>query len=390
VSISSLNTYLYFVCQALAASTSGILVTESAMAGAELAGDPMLATLPVALQHLATLCANLPASQLMARVGRRAGFTLGAIFGMVGSAVATLALVRGSFALLCAGCTLVGGYLGFTSFYRFAAAEGAAAGARERALAWVMSAGVLAAFLGPWLARSTVHAWSARFAGSYALLFSLALVAALVLQLLRSPPEGSAPPARPPDRDVAGPTYRTAIAVGMVATAAMVFVMTATPLAMTACHHGFAETTYVIQWHVVAMYAPSFFTGRLVARFGASRIMVVGLLLCALSAAANMSGTSVAFFQLGLFLLGLGWNFAYVGMSATLAAAPPERRAGVQGLGELLVSVAVAAASLLAGIAQHGAGWQAVNLFILPPVALVTLAVQLGERRHEGGSDRRR
>jgi MFS family permease len=373
----SANLWLYFACQALVASSSSLLVAESAIVGARLAGDPRLATLPVALQQLATLLTTFPASHLMARVGRRAGFSLGAVLGMAGGAVATLAILRGSFALFCAGTSLVGGYVGFATFYRFAAAESVAPELRGRALGWVMSAGVLAAFLGPWLARMTVDVWSTAFAGSYALLSGMALLALLFLQLLRAPAaQGAAAPGPAPDRTLSGRgSTAIAVAAGMVASAVMVYVMTATPLAMASCHHGFDRTAEVIQWHVLAMFAPSFVTGRLVTRFGAWQVVLAGLLLCAAAALVNASGTSVAHFQAGLVALGLGWNLAFIGVTTMLSHAPPEKRATLQGLNDLLVFSAIAVASLLAGVVEHIGGWRAVNLSVLPPVGAAALGI---------------
>ncbi len=371
----SRDTWLYFACQALVSTSNGLLVAASALVGASLAGDPRLATMPVALQHVATLLTAYPASHLMAAIGRRSGFSLGALAGMAGAALATAAVMRGSFALFCAGSFLVGCYLGFANFYRFAAVESAAPERRERALGWVMSSGVLAAFIGPWLASATRGAWSIEFAATYAALFIVAVLALLLLQLLRAPARVGALPDPPGRARTAPASFAVAVAAGMVSNAAMVFVMTATPLAMSACHHAFDHTATVIQWHVVAMYAPSILTGRLVARLGAPRVVIAGLLLCAMAALVNASGTSVAHFCAGLVLLGLGWNLAFIGVTAMLAQAAPDRRATVQGLGDLMMFSAVALASLLAGVIQHVGGWPAVNLAILPPLALVALVI---------------
>ena len=369
---SSRDTWLYFACQALVSTSNGLLVAASAIVGASLAHDPRLATVPVALQHLATLLTAYPASHLMAAIGRRAGFSLGALAGAAGAALATAAVLRGSFALFSAGSFLIGCYLGFANFYRFAAVESAAPERRERALGWVMTSGVLAAFIGPWLAKVTRGAWSIEFAATYGALLGVTVVALLLLQLLRAPAIIVEPPL--PRRTSSG-SFAVAVAAGMVANAAMVFVMTATPLAMSACHHGFHHTATVIQWHVVAMYAPSILTGRLVGRWGAPPVVIAGLLLCALAAITNASGTSVAHFCAGLVLLGLGWNLAFIGVTAMLSQAAPDRRATVQGLGDLLMFSAVALASLFAGVVQHVGGWPAVNLAILPPLALVVLVI---------------
>ncbi|HYO55261.1 MFS transporter [Archangium sp.] len=378
MSRSFLNLLLYFVCQALAASSTSVLVAESALVGAMLTHDPRLATLPVALQQLATLLTTYPASHLMARVGRRAGFSLGALFGLLGGAVTTLAILRGSFALFCGGSFLVGGYSGFATFYRFAAAESAEPEKREHALGWVMSAGVLAAVLGPWLARRTKEAWSTPFAASYALLFGMALLALLCLQLLRVPaPQAASTRGGASVREIARrPSFLIAAAAAMVAGAGMNFVMTATPLAMAKGHHSFDHTAFVIQWHVLAMFAPSFVTGRLISRFGAPQMVLAGLLVSTLCVVVNVSGTSVAHFWTGQFLLGLGWNFAFLGATALLARAhAPQERATAQGLNDCLVFSSIAISSLLAGVVEHAVGWRAVNLAILLPVGAVALAI---------------
>ncbi|HET7506567.1 MAG TPA: MFS transporter [Kofleriaceae bacterium] len=379
MSSSSRGVAVYFACQALAASTTTLLVTVSGLVGAMLVADARLATLPAALQGLATLLTTYPASQLMARAGRRAGFSLGALLGCAGAAAATLGIVRGSFVVYCAGTTLIGGHAGFATFYRFAAAESAAPGRRDRAVGWVMSAGVLAALLGPWLAGRTRDLGSSAFAGSFVLVLAMAAAALVVLQLLGAPAVVPVAAARRASlRDVAGaPAFLAVVAAAMVSGAVMVFVMTATPLAMTGCHHAFDRTAHVIQWHVVAMFAPSLVTGRLVARYGAPPVLLAGLGLCAVAAVVNASGTTVAHFQIGLFVLGLGWNLAFIAATTALARVAVDERATAQGLNDLLVFSAQALASLLAGVVEHTLGWRAVNLGVLPLVAAAGIAIWL-------------
>jgi MFS family permease len=378
----SRNVALYFACQALSASGASLLAATSALVGAMLAPDVRLATLPAALLPLATFAATYPASHFMARVGRRAGFSLGAALGVLGGAAAMIGVLRGSFLLLCLGMALVGAQAGFATFYRFAAVESVPPERRERALGWVMSAGVVAAFVGPWLARRTKDLWSTAFAASFAALFVMAVLSVALLQLLRAPAVPAAPDGkRAALRDVARkPAFLTFAGAGMVAGAVMVFVMMATPLAMESCHHGFDHTAHVIQWHVLAMFAPSFLTGRLVARFGASPIVLVGLALCASAAAVNASGTSLPHFQIGLVLLGLGWNFAFIGATTAVARVAPEERATAQGLNDLLVFSAASVASLLAGVVEHSAGWRALNLAVLPLIGIAALAIALRMR----------
>lgn len=374
---SSRSVGIYFACHALLATATMLLVVESPLVGAALASDPRLATLPAALQQVTTLAATYPASQLMARVGRRSGFSIGAVLGVLGGVVTAIAVLRESLSLFCAGTALVGAYVAFAPFYRFAAAESAGPDRRERALSWILSAGVLAALLGPWLARRTVDLWTTPFVGSFALLSAMALMALLALQFLQpQPPVAEPERRRVPLRAIASRrSFRVPAGAMIVASAVMVFMMTATPLAMASCHHGFDHTARVIQWHVVAMYAPSLVTGRLVTRFGASQITLAGLSLCAVAALVNASGTSVPVFHVGLLLLGLGWNLAYIGGTTLVSRGAPEERATVQGLTDLLVISAVSFASLLAGLVQQTAGWLFVNVVALPPLVLIGLAI---------------
>jgi MFS family permease len=377
------NVWLYFVCQALVASSTSLLVAVSAIVGASLAPDARLATLPAATQQLATFLVTYPASQLMARRGRRAGFSLGAVLGVLGGAIATLAILRGSFAGFCIGTALLGGHAGFATFYRFAAAESAPAERRERALGVVMSAGVVAAVGGPWLANHTRDLgapFAGAFAASFAALLAMALVALVALQFLAPSDAPVARPAGGLHHVTRRPAFLSFTAAAMVSGAAMVFVMTATPLAMAGCHHGFAATSNVIQWHIVAMFAPSFVTGRLAARLGARPVIGAGLVLCAAAALINASGTSVLHFQVGLVALGLGWNLAFIGVSVTLARVAAEDRAAAQGLNDVLVFSAVALASLLSGVIEHVAGWRALNLGVLPFLAAAMLGLGLRRR----------
>ena len=386
----SRNVFVYFACQALAASSASLLAATSAIVGAMLAPDPRLATVPAAVQQLATFVTTYPASHVMARVGRRAGFSLGAGLGAAGGAAATLGVLEHSFAVFCVGTALRGGQAGFATFYRFAAVESVPAARRERALGWVMSAGVLAAFLGPWLARRAGHVGSTAFAGAFVALVAMAVLAVALLQLLdaTAAPVASDRP-RAALRDIARkPAFLVFAVAGMVTGATMVFVMVVTPLAMAGCHHDFDHTAAVIQWHVLAMFAPSFVTGRLVARFGARQIVLAGVLLCASAAVVNASGTSVLHFQLALVLLGLGWNLAFIGATTAVAQVAPEERAAAQGLNDVLVFSAVAIASFGAGVVEYAAGWRVLNLAVLPALGGVGLALVRRMRRRATTGDR--
>jgi MFS family permease len=374
------NVWLLSLCQALMNSGNSLLIATSALVGYQLAADPSLATLPLALQFLATMLTSIPASMLMKHVGRRNGFLVGTALGLAGAGLAAWAIVHADFAWFCAGAALFGAFNGFGSYYRFAAADVATDDYRPTAISYVMAGGVIAAFVGPNLANWTSD-WlaSAQFAGSYLALVGI-YAGSLVAQLFLDIPPPSAHEAHDsgrPLREIAAQgTFAVAVLAAALGYGIMALVMTATPLAMHAHAHPFHDTTFVIEWHILGMYAPSFITGHLIRRLGVLNIMLAGAVLNALCVAVNLAGTGLTHFWAGLVLLGVGWNFLFVGGTTLLTETYRiEEKAKTQALNDFLVFTAVTAASLSAGALQHLFGWQVVNLGVLPLIVLVFASV---------------
>ncbi|HXH02153.1 MAG TPA: MFS transporter, partial [Candidatus Competibacteraceae bacterium] len=380
------NVLLLALCQALLMTGTSLLIASSALVGRMLTPLPALATLPLALQFLTTMLTAFPAALLMKRVGRRVGFMSGAVLGIAGAALCTAAILGGSFALFCLGAMLMGAFSGFGQFYRFAAVDVVAAEFRSRAISWVLAGGVLAAFLGPNLAAWARQWLAVPFAGSYAAVTAVTVLSLLTSGRLRIPAPGAEEAggvARPLVAIAAQPTFAVALLAGMVSYGAMNLVMTATPLAMADCGLPFDDTAFVIQWHVVAMFLPSFFTGHLIRRFGVLTVMAVGALLLAACVAVNFSGLTRMHFSVALMLLGMGWNFLYIGATTLLTETyAPAEKAKTQALNDCLVFGSVTLTALSAGALQQRFGWLAVNAGVLPAIALVLAAVLwLGWRR---------
>ncbi len=375
------------VCQALGMSCLALSITVTALVGSGLAPTPALATLPLALQFVATAATTIPASLLMGRYGRRAGFTLGSLFGIAGGVVSCLAVFQADFWLFCAGAALLGGFGTHIALYRFAAADVAGPAYRSRAISYVMIGGIVAAVLGPELAKWTKDLFApVTFAGGYAGIAVLAFGTLVLIQFAALPPPLSREArsqGRPLSEIVRQPTLIVAVLCAMVAYGAMNLVMVSTPLAMVACAHPFETAAFVIQWHVVGMYAPSFVTGHIIHRVGALPVIAVGGLLILGCALVNLTGVEVLQFWAALVLLGVGWNFMFVGGTTLLTETyRPEEQARVQAFNEFMVFGTTAVTALASGAVFSALGWQAVNLGILAPVALATgAALWLRHRR---------
>jgi predicted MFS family arabinose efflux permease len=368
------NVIVLAIGQALMLSAIVLAMTLAGIVGAMLAPDNGLATLPVAAMVLGTAMASIPASLLMRRIGRRGGFAVGAAIGVAGSALAALGIQAGSFSAFVVGHLLVGSYQGFANYYRFAAAEAAGPADAGRAISWVVAGGVVAAFAGPQIA-----VWGRDwmlphlFMGSYLAQGGLSVAALALLALLRlpAPRVAGGDPARPLGQIVRQPALRAAIVGAAVGYMVMIMAMTATPLAMLGCGFGTDDVRPVIQWHVFGMFAPSFFTGSLVARFGAPRVMQAGFVLLIGHVAIAVSGIEYLHFQSALILLGVGWNFAFVGGTALLTQTyRASEQTKVQALNEAIVFGLVALGSLGAGWLYDRFGWVALNLAALPPLLL--------------------
>jgi len=354
-----------------------VLVVTSALVGQMLAEDKALATLPFSLQFVGTMVASVPASMIMQRMGRRFGFTIGALIGILAGAVMTIAIYLGDFWLFALGNALVGVANGVAQLYRFAAAEAADDSFRAKAISLVLGGGVVAAIVGPELAKWSSHLLDPFiFAGCFVVVMALNALSALQLQMLRIPPltvEQRSTGGRPLLEIVRQPTYLIALFGAMAAFSVMIMVMTATPIAMVACGHSFNDAAFVIQWHALGMFAPSFVTGWLISRLGVLNVMLMGVLLFAGCITANLLGTEIMNFWVANFLLGIGWNFLFVGASAMLTETyRPAERAKAQAFNDFTVFGVVAIASLSAGMLHELVGWAAVNLGgVVPAVGIL-------------------
>jgi MFS family permease len=367
---------LLAACLALGMTVTTIIMTSAAVAGTIIAPRRSLATMPVALMFVGTMLTPLPLSWTMGRYGRRAGFMIGALFGIAGGTVATTAMLAGSFALLCAGMVLLGVAAASNAFYRFAAADAASPAFRPTAISWVMAGGIVAALLGPNLARWTKDLLAPiEFAGTFAVLPALQAATLLLLAFIDLPRPVKAEvsgPVRPLGELARQPAFVAAVAAAVAGYAVMNMVMTSTPLAVIDCGYGFSDAAFVLQWHVLGMYVPAFFTGSLIRRWGTHRIIAAGLALFMATVALGLAGQDLTFsFLPGLILLGVGWNFLYVGGTTLLTEThTAAEKAKVQGFNDFLVFTAVAMTALSSGGVHEAGGWQGVNL-----VALVLSAV---------------
>jgi MFS family permease len=364
------NVFLLSISQALLITCLSLMLTTSALVGRALAENKALATLPFGLLFLSQMLSTIPASLYMGRVGRRLGFMTSALFGLTGAIITTAAIFAGTFVLFCAGTILIGVFNGFGQYYRFAAAEVSSEEFRSRGISYVLAGGVLAAFVGPNLANWSKHALSIEFAGSFAsliLLYFLSLCIAALLRIQRPARIAQENSGRPIFAIAGQRSYLVAVVSAMVGYGVMNFIMIATPLAMQGYAHPFADTAFVIQWHVFGMFAPSFFTGHLIRRFGTANVMLVGILLVGLCIGVNVAGTSVKHFWTALLFLGLGWNFLFIGATTLLTETySSNEKSKAQALNDFMVFGTVTATSFSSGAVQHALGWQTVNLAVVP------------------------
>jgi MFS family permease len=365
--------------QSLAQTVSVVLVTASGVVGFSLAPDKSLATLPVAMSLVGTAITLIPASWFMQRHGRRAGFLLGAMLGCIGGMATAVALLQHNFWLFLVGTLVMGGYLAFGQYYRFAAADVASDAFRSRAISWVVAGGIVAAIAGPAIVRFTGDLAAPPFLATYLTLIALGILALLCITRLSLPPlkiEPEQGTARPLLEIIRQPVYLTALTGSTVGFAVMSTVMTATPLAMLMCGQTVADSTLVIQWHVLGMFLPSFFTGALIRRHGVLAVMSCGIALLAAHVVIALSGVEFLHFVSGLTLLGVGWNFLYVGGTTLLTEAyRPAERAKAQAAHDFLMFSVVSSGSFSAGALLNGWGWSAVNWTAVPLLFIAAAAV---------------
>ncbi|WP_432722890.1 MFS transporter [Jeongeupia wiesaeckerbachi] len=369
------------ICQGLYIAAISIDLTLTGLAGFTLASDKRLATLPFTIIIITAALTTLVAASLLKRIGRRWGFAIGSAVGALGGLTSALAMFQHDFALFCVGTACIGVFQAFAQYYSLAAADEVSGDAKARAISTVMTGGVLAALLGPLLAKNAQDWFVAvPFAGAYLLAALLGLVSlALIGLIYRDPPPSSAAnvsgPARPLSTIVAQPVFFAAIANNLIANAVMIGVMTATPLAMLACGYGVADGAGVIQWHMLGMFAPAFISGRLISRFGVMPVSLTGAAMIASCALLGQSSTSLPVFYVALMLLGVGWNFMYVAGTTLLAQSyRPSERAKTQGSSAFASSCAAALGSFIAAPWLQRYGWSSLNAAVLPLLLVPVLA----------------
>lgn len=372
--------------QAIVGSTAPIAIAMGGLAGFYLLGaDKSLATAPITGFNVGTALGALPAAALMRWAGRRYGFMCGTGVTALGGAIATIALFNGNFWLFALGLMFMGSGNSFVQQYRFAAADNAPAAFKPKAISWVLGGGVFAAVIGPQTVIFTRELFApVMFAGSFAAVIVLSAIGVLILSFLRLPKDSVATvldtnePARPLGQIVRQPRFAAALVCGVGTYTLMAFVMTGAPLAMVGCGFSPDEATLGISWHVMAMFAPSFFTGRLIARFGKEKIVATGLLLLIGCAIIALSGIALWQFWTALILLGVGWNFGFIGATAIVTECyRPSEKNKVQGFHDFILFGLVAFASLMSGQVYNAWGWDMLNWIVFPVtlICLVALAV---------------
>ncbi|HLE67717.1 MAG TPA: MFS transporter [Burkholderiales bacterium] len=389
------NVSLLAACQAMLFTNNSTLIAINALAGLALAPYPLLATLPVTCWVLGGALTTVPASLYMKRVGRQAGLTRGAAVGIVGALICAAAIWMQNFWLLCAGTLVWGTYNAFGQYYRFAAAEVASADFRATAISLVLAGGLVGGILGPTTSRFTVDLVGPKFMGAYLALIVFALVAMALLRFIQIPNPTAAEQASSGRsmREIARqPKYAVAVLSGAIGYGVMNLLMTSTPIAMGVCGHPYGDAAFVISSHVIGMFAPSFVTGGLIRRLGLLPVMFAGALLNVAAIATAVSGISVAHFWWSLVLLGVGWNFLYVGGTTMLTETyRPEERAKAQGVNDFAIFVMMAISSFTSGVIVTNAGWERLNLAALLPlvaviVSIAWLALQQRSRRMAPGT----
>jgi len=370
-------------CQALMMSSNTLVVVSSPLVGMALADDKALAALPLSIQLFMGMLMSAPAAFILERVGRKRGFMLATLLGMGGGIVTTLAIVQANFWLFVVGVGILGLFNGFGNYYRFAAADAVDVEHKSRAISYVMIGGVVAAIVGPNLANWThLVVESAPFSVSYGSILLLYILSFITLAFVQLPSiehnresETYVEP-RAIIQIMAQPRFVVAILSAALGYAVMALVMTASPLAMQHHHHDFSDTSFVIQWHVLGMFAPSFVTGHLIRRFGLNKIIFSGIVLSVACVVINLLGTTVSHFWWALLFLGISWNFLFIGGTTMLTETYHQsERSKTQAVNDVTVFSLAAAASLSAGMLQHHFGWEMVNLGALPMLTVILVAL---------------
>ncbi|MBV8032646.1 MAG: MFS transporter [Betaproteobacteria bacterium] len=373
------NVGLLAACQAMLFTNNSTLIAINGLAGLSLAPHKALATLPITCWVIGGAIATMPASLHMNRVGRQRGLTSGTFWGIVGALICSGAIWAHNFWALCLGTLVWGVYNAYGQYYRFAAADTASADFKSTAISLVLAGGLVGGILGPGTSRLTVDLFPQRFLGAYLVLIGFAVATMVLLRFIRIPPPPRADQAgsgRPLAQIAAQPKFIVAGLCGAIGYGVMNFLMTSTPIAMQACGHAYGEAALVISSHVIGMFAPSFLTGPLIKRVGVLPVLLAGALLNLVTIGIALSGLSVTHFWWSLVILGVGWNFLYIGGTTLLTETyRPEERAKAQGANDQAIFVMMAISSFSSGVTVTAAGWERVNLFALPLVGAVLVAI---------------
>src|SRR5882672_83003 len=373
------NVGLLAACQAMLLTNNSTLIAINGLAGLALAPYAALATLPVTAWVLGGALGTMPASLHMKRVGRQAGLTSGTLWAVVGALLCAAAISLQNFWLLCCGALVLGVYNAYGQYYRFAAADAATPEYRPTAISLVLAGGLAGGIVGPTLSRWTVDLGDKKFMDAYLVLIAFAIATMVLLRFIRIPAPSAAERAasgRPLREIAAQPKFIVAVLAAALGYGVMNFLMTSTPIAMLACGHDFGAAAFVISSHIIGMFGPSIFTGTLIRRFGVLRVMLAGAALNLVTIAIAFTGISVAHFWWSLVLLGVGWNFLYTGGTTLLTETyRPEERAKAQGANDQAIFLMMLVSSFISGATVTTAGWTRVNLFALPLVAIVAVAL---------------
>jgi MFS family permease len=373
------NVALLAACQALLFTNNSTLIAINGLAGLALAPYVGLATLPVTCWVLGGAIGTMPASLHMKRVGRQRGLTTGTFFGVIGALICATAIGLQSFWILCCGTLVWGVYNAYGQYYRFAAADVASGDFKATAISLVLAGGLVGGILGPTTSRWTIGLLAPKFLGAYVVLIGFAVATMVLLRFVRIPTPSAAEQAatgRPLRVIAAQPKFIVAVLAGAIGYGVMNFLMTSTPIAMQVCGHPYGDAAFVISSHIIAMFAPSFLSGPLIRRVGVLPVMFTGALLNFAAIGVALSGIAVPQFWWSLVLLGVGWNFLYIGGTTLLTETyRPEERARAQGTNEQAIFIMMVVSSLTSGLTVTTAGWERVNLFALPLVAVVAVAL---------------
>jgi len=381
--LAARNALVLAVAQALAGGNNAVIVATGGIAGAMLAPDPALATLPISLLAVGMWVGTLPVGWLAKAFGRRPALQVGSVFGALAGLISCAAMLSGSFLLFLLGTFCGGLYAAAHQSYRFAAADTASRHFRSKAIAWVLAGGMFAAVLGPQLVIFTKDLWAPYlFAGTFVAQSLCAILAGGVIALLRLPRPAVAPrlaEGKPLKELARQPQFIVAVACGVASYVMMNVMMTAAPLAMVMCHHSVGDAALGIQWHVIGMYAPSFFTGALISRFGLRTIMATGLALITAAAVIGLLGITLWNFWAALAVLGIGWNFAFIGATTLVTECHgPRERNKVQSFNDFLVFGSMALGSFSSGALLARFGWSAVNTVVFPVVVVAAALLLWG------------